>query len=146
MIEADYNRSFTMSEGALRRFDLLATADVGEYGVAGLSIQRSAMRPRPIGIRMLERQPLGAQSFVPMERKDWLVVVADNPSPKRLRAFFARGDQGVQINAGVWRHPLLTLHDQDFLVVDRHSPGDALDANHQEEWFAPGDSVELEPV
>lgn len=146
VIQADYARSFTLNNGAARRFDLLATADVGDEAIAGLSIHRAAARTRPFEIRMLERQPLGAQTFVPMERVDWLFVVADKPLPHRCRAFHARGDQGVQFAAGVWRHPLLTLSDQDFLVIDRHSPVDGLEANHQEEWFAPGDSVTLEMV
>ncbi len=146
VIHADYARSFTLNNGAERRFDLLATADVGDDGVAGLSIHRLAAQSRPFEIQMLERQPLGAQTFVPMERVDWLVVVADLPLPERCRAFHVRGDQGVQFAAGVWRHPLLTLSDQDFLVVDRHAMRDGLTSNHQEEWFAPGDAVTLEPV
>jgi len=146
VIEADYARSFPINDGFGRRFDLLATADVGEDAVAGLSIHRVAARTRPIEIRMLETQPLGAQSFIPMGRMDWLIVVADRPQPARCRAFFARGDQGVQFAAGVWRHPPLSIADQDFLVVDRHSPRDSLGVNHLEEWFAPGHSFALERV
>lgn len=146
VIEADYARSFALNEGGVRRFDLLATADVGEDAVAGLSIHRVAARTRPIEIRMLETQPLGAQSVIPMGRADWLIVVADRPTPARCRAFYARGDQGVQFAAGIWRHPLLSVVDQDFLVVDRHAPRDALGANHREEWFAPGDAFTLERV
>lgn len=146
VIEADYARSFTLDDGAARRFDLLATADVGEGAVAGISIYRAAMRARPIEIRMLERQPLGAQTFSPMEGKDWMVVVAEKPHPQSCRAFHARGDQGLQFAAGIWRHPLLALSDQSFLVIDRHAPGDALDANYHEEWFAPAEVLTLEPV
>lgn len=146
VIEADYARSFPINDGFTRRFDLLATADVGEGAVAGLSIHRPAARARPIEIRMLETQPLGAQSFVPLGGMDWLIVVADRPTPSRCRAFRARGDQGAQFAAGIWRHPLLCLAEQDFLVVDRHAPHDAMGANHQEEWFPPGEFLMLERV
>ena len=146
VIEADYARSFALNDGAARRFDLLATADVGAGAVAGISIYRAARRARPIEIRMLETHPLGAQIFAPMERKDWLVVVAEKPAPQRCRAFHVRGDQGVQYAAGVWRHPLLTFSDQDFLVIDRHAPEDAMGDNHREEWLPPADILTLEQI
>jgi ureidoglycolate lyase len=146
VIEADYARSFPINDGAARRFDLLATADVGDDAVAGLSIHRVAAHTRPLEIRMLETQPLGAQCFIPMGRSDWLIIAADRPVPERCCAFYVRGDQGVQFAAGIWRHPPLSFLDQDFLVVDRHAPRDALGANYLEEWFAPGETVMLERV
>jgi ureidoglycolate lyase len=128
VIEADYAASHLINQGTTRRFHALATADEGAGGKAILSIFRAAAGQRPIRIRMLERHPLGAQAFVPMERHPWLIVVADRPAPEACRAFLARGDQGVQYAAGTWHHPLLTLQPtQDFLVVDREGPGENLE-------------------
>jgi ureidoglycolate lyase len=132
-----------INEGTTRRFHELATADEGPGGEAILSIFRAAARPRPISIRMLERHPLGAQTFVPMERNAWLVVVAEEPTPDACRVFLARGDQGVQYAAGTWHHPLLVLQPtQDFLVVDRSGPG----KNCEEKWFPEGEEALVAPV
>jgi ureidoglycolate lyase len=138
VIEADHARSHLINEGRCRRYHALAEADPGEGGRAILSIFRATAWPRPIKIAMLERHPLGAQAFVPMERHPWLAVVAERHEPEACRAFLARGDQGLQIARGVWHHPLLALMPvHDFLVVDRAGPGENL-----EEWNFP-EGVEL---
>lgn len=77
-------------------------------------------RPRPLEIKMLEAHPFGSQAFIPMDRHDWWVVVAQAPAPEAVRVFRARGDQGVNYRRGVWHHPLLVDRDQQFLVIDRH--------------------------
>jgi len=146
VIEADIARSFLINGGRTRRFDALALADPGEDADAALSVFRGAPwnagEDGPIRIAMLERHPLGSQPFVPMERHDWLIVVAERPDPAACRAFRARGDQGIQLARGVWHHPLLVLQPvQDFLVVDRKGPGNNLDEHH----FAPGEEVLLLP-
>lgn len=120
VIEADGSSRRWINDGTTERFHALASADAGEGGTAILSIFRARPRPLPFFVAMLERHPLSAQAFVPMQRADWLVIVADRPEPAALRAFLARGDQGVQYAAGVWHHPILPLGEaQDFLVVDR---------------------------
>ncbi len=130
VIETAGAASFPINDGTTTRFDALATADPGPDGEAMLSIFRATQWPRPVAIRLLERHPLGSQAFYPLSLDDWLVVVAagERPGADDLRLFRARGDQGVQYGRGVWHHPLLVLAEaQDFLVVDRHGPGDNLD-------------------
>ncbi len=100
-----------------------------------INIFRGQPRSRPVAIRMLERHPLGSQAFVPLRGQDFLIVVAP-PRPRvtadDLRAFHARGGQGVNYARGTWHHPLLCLEkDSDFLVIDRGGPGSNLD----EFWF-----------
>lgn len=143
VIDADASRSHLINDGRTRRFHALASAEPGEGGEAILSIFRGTPWPTPVEIRMLERHPLGAQAFVPMERHPWLVVVAERPEAAACRCFLARGDQGVQIARGVWHHPLLVLQPmQDFLVVDRAGPGNNLEEVH----FADGDWACIAPV
>ena len=138
VIEADHARSHLINEGRCRRFHALATADPGEGGEVILSIFRATVWPRPIRIALLERHPLATQAFVPMERHPWLAVVAERPAPEACRAFLARGDQGLQLAAGVWHHPLLALAPvHDFLVADRAGPGENLEEHRFPEGAGP---------
>ena len=140
VIATDVGESFPINDGNATRFHALATAERGG-GEAILSIFRGRPWPAPVLIGMLERHPLGSQAFVPMQRHPWLVVVAEHPEPDACRAFLARGDQGIQIAAGAWHHPLLVLApSHDFLVVDRRGEGE----NLEERFFEPGTGPRLE--
>ncbi|MGA1206181.1 MAG: ureidoglycolate lyase [Litorivicinaceae bacterium] len=97
-------------------------------------------RPRPLTIRMVECHPYGSQAFMPLDPHPWLVVVATSPRADRVRAFWARGDQGVNYHAGVWHHPLLVTQPQRFLVIDRHGQ----EPNCEEMFFEPGTGVDLQ--
>ena len=114
----------SINEGTTDRFHALTAVEVGD-GRAIVSIFAGRRRALPLEIKMLERHPLGSQSFFPLQPFDWLIVVADTVDPpSSLRCFRASGAQGVTYAAGVWHHPLLILRPtQDFLVVDRDGPG-----------------------
>ena len=140
VVQADGAASFPINAGMTDRFHALANAELDADGQAILSIFRSRRWTDPIGIRMLERHPLGSQAFVPLSGRDWLVVVAERPEADALRCFRARGDQGVQYATGVWHHPLLVLEpEQDFLIVDRDGPGE----NLEEVTLDPGAEIAL---
>jgi ureidoglycolate lyase len=127
-----------INEATTERFHALARLDVADQkGEGVLSIFRATARPSPIKVAMMERHPLGSQAFFPLANKRWLVVVsaAQTPAPDNLKAFWARGDQGVQYAKNIWHHPLLIIEpSQDFLVADRAGPGD----NLEEVWFGNG--------
>lgn len=133
-----------INEGTTERFHALTTLDISdEGGAAILSIFRSSARPTPIRIAMMERHPLGSQTFFPLSDKPWLIVVssAAKPAPDNLKAFLARGDQGVQYAKNTWHHPLLIIEPkQDFLIADRSGPGD----NLEEIWFDGGAHASLD--
>ncbi|MEE2997699.1 MAG: ureidoglycolate lyase [Pseudomonadota bacterium] len=136
VIQTDGAQRIKINEGTTERFHDLARVDLASRGGHPLiNIFRGQPRPQPINILMVERHPLGSQAFIPLRNACWLVVVAppeDAPDPSKLRAFRARGDQGVNYHVGVWHHPLLVLeHNHDFLVVDRGGLG----ANCDEVWF-----------
>jgi ureidoglycolate lyase len=135
VLEPDPARGFAINQGMAWRYDSLAVPRCDPEGHIALSIFRAFAWPRPVRIDMLERHPLGTQAFMPLAPHPWLIVVAREASPGACRAFHARGDQGVQIAANVWHHPLLVLRpSQDFLVTDRRGPG----ANLEETTFANG--------
>ncbi|MDB5931543.1 MAG: ureidoglycolate hydrolase [Polaromonas sp.] len=133
-----------INEGFSERFHALARVDLGDAAdgpaQALINIFRSKPRQLPMYLRMLERHPLGSQSFTPLAPGTFLVVVApgapDQPAPDLagLRCFLAAAGQGVNYARGTWHHPLLSLHAvSDFLVVDRAGPG----LNLQEFALAP---------
>ena len=142
VIERDGAELRSINEGTTDRLHALAGVDVVAGGGRPIvSIFAGRRRPFPLSIAMLERHPLGSQSFVPLQAADWLVVVGDvDAADPRLRCFRARGDQGVNYAAGAWHHPLLILvPQQDFLVVDRDGPGD-----NCEEFAFPARSIAIE--
>jgi ureidoglycolate lyase len=134
---------FTINDGTAERYDDLAQVDVAaEGGRPRVSIFIAQPRPRPVAIRMLERHPFGSQAFMPLDGRDYLVVVAPAGPivrPAQVRAFRADGSQGVNFRRGVWHHPLLVLAaDSRFLVIDRAGP----DANLEEVQLDPALSLD----
>ena len=144
VIEANGSaHSFLINGGTTQRFHDLAPVgfdlgdDATDQARVGISIFRGQARVFPVAIAMLERHPHGSQAFMPLQDLPYLVVVApkesnDEPDLKRLRLFYATGNQGVNYRQGTWHHPLLALDEtSDFLVVDRIGGG----ANCDEFFF-----------
>ncbi|MBA4775600.1 MULTISPECIES: ureidoglycolate lyase [Agrobacterium] len=116
-----------------RHHALAAPEAAGEGARVILNIFRGQPRVFPHEIEMMERHPLGSQSFSPLSGRPFLVVVADDDGgrPGRPQVFLARGDQGVNYRRNVWHYPLMPLQAvSDFLVADRDGPG-----NNLEEYF-----------
>jgi ureidoglycolate lyase len=88
-------------------------------GRDGAKPSLSLTRARPLAASRLEavkmeRHEFSSQSFVPLDVARYLVIVAPHgadakPDNSRLRAFLARGDQGVTYGMNVWHHPLTVL-------------------------------------
>ncbi len=135
----------TINYGHTLRHDSPAALDLNaDNGRAGISIFRSTPLPAPLLIEVMERHPLSTQTFYPLGKYPYLVVVARKGDfePASLRAFIATSDQGVNYHAGVWHHYVLALNGiSDFLVVDRIGPGENCDEVH----LSPNLTVELRP-
>jgi ureidoglycolate lyase len=119
--------SRAINENTSLRYDDLASVDVLEAGGRPLmSIFEATPRPLPLHVRTLERHPLSSQAFYPLERRPFLVVVAEEgaaPLRSRLRAFLSSGSQGVNYRRNTWHHSLIALDAVSrFLVVDRGGP------------------------
>jgi ureidoglycolate lyase len=144
VIEIEGARHFGINQGFAERYHDLARLDTtGAGGEPIISIFLGEPRPLPIEIKLMERHPIGSQAFYPLQDRDWLVVVAEDPlTPADLRAFRATGRQGVNYARNVWHHPLLVLDPASrFLIVDRK----AADKNLEEVWFDRDVKVELRP-
>ena len=126
VIEIDGAQHFPINQGFAERFNDLARVDVGEVNI---SIVTAKMRPKPIGLKLMERHPLGSQIFYPLQDRPWLVVVCVEPQDsKSFRVFRSTGRQGINYARNTWHFPLLVLEDGSrFLVVDRKGPGNNLE-------------------
>jgi len=118
----------TINYGYTLKFADLARIDVGaESGRTAVHIYHSLPVTLPLRIEFLERHPLGSQAFMPLQQKPFLVVVAPAsaaPKASDVQAFFSNGQQGVNIQKGVWHHYQITFGEPaDYLVIDRAGPG-----------------------
>ncbi len=130
VIEMQGHPSIAINQGFALRFNDLAGVDVAmEGGATNISLFLRQPRPVPIEIKLMERHPLGSQTFIPLQDRPWLVLVCEDVHDlDSYRAFAASGMQGINYGRNVWHHPLL-VHDADsrFLIVDRKGPGNNLD-------------------
>lgn len=134
VIMLDGAKHYPINAGTTERFHALVRVDAAEQGgLPVISLFRSQPRPLPLPITVMERHPLGSQTFVPVTQSaddEYLVVVAPAGEfdETKLKAFMAKGFQGVSYARGVWHHPLIALHRvSDFLIVDRIGEGNNCD-------------------
>jgi ureidoglycolate lyase len=135
VIEMDQRTSRPMNRGMAERFHGLATVETyGDKAKAVISLVHSRCYDLPHSIELVERHPLGSQSFIPLDETPFIVIVApmgDTVDPTRLRAFKTNGKQGINYRAGAWHGPLFTPFDaMNFVCVDRDGEG-----NNCEEWM-----------
>jgi ureidoglycolate lyase len=77
----------------------------------------------PLKLTSLERHPFTAQTFVPLDAGQYLVIVcgaaADGqPDLAQLRGFVAQSNQTVTYARNVWHHPSAVLdHAMEFAVA-----------------------------
>lgn len=115
-----------INDGTCRKFPKLAALDCSSsHGRPVLHIYRATPLPDPLVIRGFERHVLGSQTFVPLDNRPYLVVVAP-PGEfdiAQIKVFLAEGNQGVHFNRGTWHHFCLALGNaSQFLVIDRDAP------------------------
>ncbi|MBW8283093.1 MAG: ureidoglycolate lyase [Rhizobium sp.] len=131
VIEADPSTMRLINGGTTERFHALFSPEAaGEGARVIVNIFRGQPRSFPYEIVMMERHPLGSQSFSPLSQRPFLVAVSpdEGGTPGRPEVFLARPDQGVNYHRNVWHHPLMTIGAvSDFLVVDRDGPGNNLE-------------------
>lgn len=125
---------YPINSGTTEHFHALAGIDAcAQGGQPVISLYRGQPQALPLPITIMERHPMGSQAFIPVtqsEDDEYLVVVAPPGefSVGKLKAFLARGFQGVSYARGVWHHPLIALHRvADFVVVDRIGEGNNCD-------------------
>lgn len=112
-----------INAGTTERFDLVNDLQLqAEGGRATLAIFRAQARGFPLPLVEMERHALGSQSFIPLGRRRFVLVVAPAgaaPEAHALAAFLSEGEQGVVLAPGTWHHSLLAVDAGDFVVIER---------------------------
>lgn len=123
VIEMPQGAGRPINGGNAQRFDLVHDLQLQQAGGRPmLALFRAQARVFPHAVTELERHALGSQSFVPLGRRRFVVVVApagEAPGPQALAAFISNGEQGVVLAPGTWHHALLAVDAGDFVVVER---------------------------
>lgn len=125
-----------VNEGRGRRADLDGLAHDPAAGRPRLALYGIDASAYPVPVALLERHPLSAQFFLPLDAGPFLVVVAPAlsggaPDLAGLRAFEAHGRQGVVYAPGVWHMPLVALAGEGRFLMAMWEAGDPRDC---EEW------------
>lgn len=107
--------------GNAQRFDLVDDLQLAHGGGrAQLALFRAQPRRFPLLLSELERHALGSQTFVPLGRQRFVIVVAAAGAvPGLVHAFITDGLQGITLHAGTWHHALLAVEGGDFVVIER---------------------------
>lgn len=103
-------------------------------GRAGISLFLAEKRDFPYQLDLLERHPLGSQSFIPMTANPFLAIVASDEGyrPSFPKAFLIPPHHAVSFHRNIWHGVLTPLHSPGlFAVIDRIGSGD----NLEEFWF-----------
>ncbi len=133
VLEATGAADMIINQGKCGRHHDLAKLDFGE-GRAGLSLFQAEPRALPYKLDLVERHPLGSQSFIPMSLTSFLVIVApdEDGTPGTPRAFLSQPGQAISFHRGTWHGVLTPLEAPGlFAVVDRIGSGN----NLEEHWF-----------
>lgn len=128
VVPVDINDGRTLKYADLARVD---TRRGG--GDTTVHLYRSEAAMLPFLIERLERHPLGSQTFMPLHKEPFPVIVAppgDEREIQAIRGFMTNGEQGINLHRGVWHHYQISLNRVcDYLVIDRTGPG-----RNCEEW------------
>lgn len=107
-----------INAGLCGRHHALSLLDI--EAPAGISLFDAEARQLPYTLDLMERHPLGAQSFIPMNGVPMLVTVApdEGGKPGKIQAFVTQGE-GITIARNVW-HGVLAPIEQNglYAVVD----------------------------
>ena len=128
VIEKQGHSPKKINYGQTLKYADLACIDAGdEQGKAVVHIYRSEPVSLPFRIEVMEYHPLGSQTFIPLHKQPFLVIVAPPAeilSDLSIQCFITNGKQGVNLNKNVWHHYQLSLGEAcDYLVIDREGPG-----------------------
>jgi len=130
LISANDINPMDINAGYAKRFDNLANINTSSAGGKTIvSIFSALKRTFPMKIDMMEKHPLGSQSFIPMKETTFLSFVApagESPEISKIQSFVIPPKTGINYKPGIWHFPLISTENTNFLVIDRKGKGENL--------------------
>ena len=111
-------------------YDLVNIEIYGENKQCRVNIFKSIKRSFPLEINMLENHPLSSQAFIPLQKTNFIVVVAPiskEPDINLLEAFHISHEEGINFKPKVWHFPLIAIENSNFLTVDKRDSNNNLE-------------------
>ena len=130
LISSDDIKPIDINAGYAKRFDNLANINTSkDEGRTIVSIFSALKRTFPMKINMMEKHPLGSQSFIPMNETTFLAFVAppgNQPEISKIESFIISPGMGINYKPNIWHFPLISTENMNFLVLDRKGSGNNL--------------------
>ena len=103
-------------------YDLVNIEIYGDDKKCRVNIFKSIKRNFPLEINMLENHPLSSQAFIPLQKTNFIVVVApisSEPDINLIETFLISPEEGINFKPKVWHFPLIATENSDFLTIDK---------------------------
>ena len=103
-------------------YDLVNIEIYGDDKKCRVNIFKSIKRNFPLEINMLENHPLSSQAFIPLQKTNFIVVVApisDEPDINLIETFLISPEEGINFKPKVWHFPLIATENSNFLTIDK---------------------------
>ena len=91
----------------------------GENKECRINIFKSTKRIFPLEINMLENHPLSSQAFIPLQKTNFIVVVApvsEKPDINLIEAFQVFPEESINFKPKVWHFPLIATENSLSLI------------------------------
>ena len=111
-------------------YDLVNIEIYGEDKQCRVNIFKSIKRNFPLEINMLENHPLSSQTFIPLQKTNFIVVVAPiskEPDINLIEAYHLHPDEGINFKPKVWHFPLIAIENSNFLTIDKKDSNNNLE-------------------
>ena len=112
-INSDTTKSF---------YDIVNIEILGNDNHCRVNIFQAQKREFPLKIDMLENHPFSSQTFIPLQKTTFIVVVAPiskTPDLNSIEAFKIPTEEGINFLPKVWHFPLIAIEDSKFLTIDK---------------------------
>ena len=111
-------------------YDLVDIEIYGEDKECRVNIFKSTKRIFPLEINMLENHPLSSQAFIPLQKTNFIVVVApisNEPDINLIETFLISPEEGINFKPKVWHFPLIATENSNFLTIDKKDSANNLE-------------------
>ena len=103
-------------------YDLVDITILGDDNQCRVNIFEAKKRKFPLKINMLENHPFSSQTFIPLQKTSFIVVVtklSKVPNLNLLEAFKVSPEEGINFKPKIWHFPLIAIEDSSFLIIDK---------------------------